>query len=185
MKDKIIEALARLDTANDEHWTTEGLPRLDVMKEIVGGSVSRSDVTEAVKGFTRNNPESLNPVEEVQPPVEAPEADDLDLPSEVEASEVDAANEDLLTGEVEVSEVDAIEAELVAARVALVEAQTRVNIALKVKDALIVAAEKVDNRRNYSLDVKEYQRSQQAQREQQSVLRGNAVKAIVAAKDRY
>lgn len=53
---KIIEALQKLDVDNDNHWTEEGLPRLDVLKDIIGETVSRVDVTNAAKTFTRKNP---------------------------------------------------------------------------------------------------------------------------------
>lgn len=50
------EALASLDVANDEHWTQDGQPRLDVLGTLTGGRVTRSDLSPA---FTR---ESQQPV---------------------------------------------------------------------------------------------------------------------------
>jgi hypothetical protein len=52
---KIKEALSHLDPANDEHWTADGLPRMDAIVELLGGdtSVTRKDVTDAVPGLTR------------------------------------------------------------------------------------------------------------------------------------
>tara|TARA_R110000822_G_scaffold120633_1_gene254116 strand:- start:11259 stop:11954 length:696 start_codon:yes stop_codon:yes gene_type:complete len=49
------EALARLDCNNDEHWTADGLPRMDAIVELLGGdtSVTRKAVTDAVPGLTR------------------------------------------------------------------------------------------------------------------------------------
>lgn len=38
------EALSKLDSDNDDHWTQEGLPRLDVLKTMTGQSVTRSDI---------------------------------------------------------------------------------------------------------------------------------------------
>lgn len=50
----IIDALALLDPARDEHWTTDGLPRVDVLSELLGGEkVTRQLVTEAAPEFTR------------------------------------------------------------------------------------------------------------------------------------
>lgn len=51
---EIKAALASLDTANDQHWTADGLPKLDVLSDMVGEKVSREAATEAWPGFTRN-----------------------------------------------------------------------------------------------------------------------------------
>jgi hypothetical protein len=52
----IIAALAMLDVNNDEHWTTEGLPRLDVLKELTGSQVTRETLNNVAKGVNRFNP---------------------------------------------------------------------------------------------------------------------------------
>lgn len=50
----IQEALAKLDPGNADHWTSEGLPRLDTVRALVGNQqVSREQVTLAAPGFTR------------------------------------------------------------------------------------------------------------------------------------
>lgn len=56
MKEKIIEALNKLDVENDNHWTQDGLPKLDALKFAVGGNVTREDVTTVAPDFTRTNP---------------------------------------------------------------------------------------------------------------------------------
>lgn len=64
MKD-LRTALTELDVENDNHWTTEGLPKLDVLKFIMGvGNVSRADVDAVAPVFTRTNlviPEEVKP----------------------------------------------------------------------------------------------------------------------------
>ena len=50
------EALSQLDTLNDDHWTAEGAPKIDAVKEIVGGPVTRQDIINAAPHFTRENP---------------------------------------------------------------------------------------------------------------------------------
>lgn len=54
MSQKINEALAKLDPSNDAHWTTDGLPRLDVLKAFADdASITRDAVTLAKPAFTR------------------------------------------------------------------------------------------------------------------------------------
>ena len=57
----ILEALKQLDANNDDHWTTDGHPRLDAVKELMGGTaVSREEVTKAAPAFSRSNLELPN-----------------------------------------------------------------------------------------------------------------------------
>lgn len=54
---KIIAALKQLDTGNDNHWTTDGLPRLETVKFNAGDqSLTRDQVSQAAPGYTRSNP---------------------------------------------------------------------------------------------------------------------------------
>lgn len=53
----IREALAKLDTSNENQWTGEGLPRIDTIKFLAGGmTVTREDISRAAPNFTRENP---------------------------------------------------------------------------------------------------------------------------------
>lgn len=57
MSDKnaaIVKALQQLDPKNDDHWTNDGLPRLDAIKGVSG--IKREDVTAAAPHFTKDNP---------------------------------------------------------------------------------------------------------------------------------
>lgn len=57
MKMSLLAALAQLDPSNDNHWTGEGLPRLDTVKFMTGDStVTREAVTQAAPGLTRATP---------------------------------------------------------------------------------------------------------------------------------
>lgn len=50
----ITEALGKLDKSNDQHWTADGLPRLETVRFICGNqSLTREDVTKAAPGFSR------------------------------------------------------------------------------------------------------------------------------------
>lgn len=54
MNQKILDALGQLDPNNDEHWTADGLPRMDVIEGIVGDkAITRQQVTQAKPGFSR------------------------------------------------------------------------------------------------------------------------------------
>lgn len=56
MSDQIKAALAKLDPQNDNHWTTEGLPRIDTVKFLGGlSNVTREDINAAVPGFIRES----------------------------------------------------------------------------------------------------------------------------------
>lgn len=55
----IQEALTQLDPANDAHWTTDGLPLVDVVRGLTNNpDVTRKDITEASPGFCRDQEES-------------------------------------------------------------------------------------------------------------------------------
>lgn len=57
MKEKIVETLLKLDPKNDNQWTQEGLPKVDVLKFLSGGETwTRDQISEAAPGFTRSNP---------------------------------------------------------------------------------------------------------------------------------
>ena len=51
---EIKEALAQLDPKNDEHWTADGAPRVDVVASLTGNKdLKRQDITDADPTFTR------------------------------------------------------------------------------------------------------------------------------------
>jgi hypothetical protein len=54
MEEKILEALRKIDAANDNHWTADGQPRLDTVKMLAGNpAITRELVDAAAPGFTR------------------------------------------------------------------------------------------------------------------------------------
>ncbi len=56
MSQKITAALAKLDPANDNHWTADGAPRIEAVRMISGDqTISRDDITQAAPMFTRSN----------------------------------------------------------------------------------------------------------------------------------
>ncbi len=56
LNNKILEALALLEVDNPEHWTTDGLPRLDVLSEITEKEIKRKMVTAIAPQFSLTNP---------------------------------------------------------------------------------------------------------------------------------
>jgi hypothetical protein len=55
MHNKIRKALGLLNSENDDQWTMEGLPRLDVMGKLIGDAASRAEITAAAPDFRRDN----------------------------------------------------------------------------------------------------------------------------------
>ncbi len=50
----IHQALTQLDPANDDHWTSDGMPRMDVLQELTGDpKLVRKAVTDAAPDFNR------------------------------------------------------------------------------------------------------------------------------------
>lgn len=79
MSAKIIAALSSLDVANNDHWTEDGLPRMDVVKHAAGdNALTREAVTAAAPGFSRATglqpKPATTPPWVAQAPVQPPEA---------------------------------------------------------------------------------------------------------------
>lgn len=53
----ILAALGQLDIKNDNHWTSEGLPKVDTVKFLSGiSTLTRDDITKAAPSFSRHSP---------------------------------------------------------------------------------------------------------------------------------
>jgi len=51
---EISEALLALDASVDDHWTSDGAPRVDVVSGMVGRGVARAEITNVDPHFTRD-----------------------------------------------------------------------------------------------------------------------------------
>lgn len=125
LKEGVQTALAALDAKNDDHWTENGLPRLDAL---AGIKLTRAELTAIAPLFTRT---SLM--------IEAPT---LNLSPENEGNPllpVLASHEDL--DELQ-ARVDEAQAEVLKAEAFKTEAQREVLIAQANRDKLIYALEK-------------------------------------------
>ena len=54
---EILHALKSLDPEDPKHWSTMGLPRVDVVSKILGQKVKRGAIADAAPNFTRENRE--------------------------------------------------------------------------------------------------------------------------------
>lgn len=79
MEEQIRQALALLDPSNDDHWTSQGLPSMEVVNGLVDGEpVTRAQLNRYAPGFSRST----------AGPTEAPDAPEPTRePSEVEILE--------------------------------------------------------------------------------------------------
>lgn len=54
-KQKILDALEKLDSANDNHWTADGKPKVDSVKFLAGVAVTREDIDAVAPDYSRDN----------------------------------------------------------------------------------------------------------------------------------
>jgi hypothetical protein len=67
-QEDIIKALIQLDSGNDEHWTDDGLPRVDIVQKLLKDpDVRRKDINDAKPGFSRAVPGQTTEPEDVLP----------------------------------------------------------------------------------------------------------------------
>lgn len=77
--EEVLEAVHALDPQNDEHWTADGQPRLDAVENMLGGDVSRKQVTNAAPDFTRSVAQDLvDAPKDGEPPVDEPPVEGVD-----------------------------------------------------------------------------------------------------------
>lgn len=66
MNETLMKALESLDSSNDNHWTTEGLPKLEALRFAYGSAVTRDEVEAVAPGYTRSNRVFATPATESQ-----------------------------------------------------------------------------------------------------------------------
>lgn len=52
----LYDALKGLDVSDDNAWTADGLPRVEVVSRLIGEPITRGDLSKAFPGFTRTSP---------------------------------------------------------------------------------------------------------------------------------
>lgn len=152
----IVRALRKLDVSNDDHWTGEGLPRLDVVAELTKQkNVTRSEVNAAAPYFTRENP--LFKLEDATG--ELTKAAD----EEVQPEEIDETSDSVLS---------VLEQQLAEADEQLAVAEAALQKALKVKqeadaarDAILIKRTKNFSQHENQIGIMEFLESQKRARE--------------------
>lgn len=153
----LIEALKTLDPENNDHWTSDGLPRLDVLKNLTGTQVTREQITAQAKSFNRKSP-TLDSQE--TKPAETPEAPQTPVETSKETPDEDDSDEP-----VDLSDEEAVEKEMEEAQEALAKAQKRHRAAVEAMDVVIAKRDARNASKTTATDIKAFQKSQQAQRE--------------------
>ena len=69
---ELKKALSQLDPANDGHWTSNGSPRVDVISEMIGSTVTRQTITDMAPELMRESAPAIQTKEEAN--AEAQEA---------------------------------------------------------------------------------------------------------------
>jgi len=89
--EKIIEALHKLDVNNDNHWTADGLPKVETVKFTCGDlSVTREQIELALPGFNRASATLPSTVVTDEPVI-----DDVEVTSETYQVEDEIYDDDL------------------------------------------------------------------------------------------
>ena len=104
---EIVEALAQLDVTNDKHWTGDGLPKVDVVANLVGDDkLTRALIVDAAPEFNRSLANAEQPPAPTEPEAQVEVAPaglaphqvheknmgDLEVELAVVAKELDALN---------------------------------------------------------------------------------------------
>lgn len=55
----IAQALAALDPSDDDHWTGDGLPKVELVAHLAGSGVTRARITDAAPDFNRERSQEL------------------------------------------------------------------------------------------------------------------------------
>lgn len=53
-RNKIMQALLELDPLDDDHWTSDGAPKVEAVSAIVNEKITRQDIVEAAPAFDRS-----------------------------------------------------------------------------------------------------------------------------------
>lgn len=68
----LVIALSELDAKNPKLWTSDGLPKIDEVSNLLGQLVTRAEITSAAPGFTKTNRAPLNKALAALPPAPVP-----------------------------------------------------------------------------------------------------------------
>ena len=147
---KIIEALKKLDVSDDGHWTSDGLPRLEIVAELTKQkNITRHEIGEVAPFFTRGEPrfeKEENVVEEVYPTA------DVEIQPKDELSDIE-------------EQIQEAENKLKLSEIEFLKAQKMKEEAEAVRDALLIKIAKTENPHQNQIDIMTYLAGQQRLRE--------------------
>lgn len=168
MKQKILDALAQLSPGNADHWTGDGLPRLDVMKELVGSPVSRQQVTEAAPSFSKANAVLEGAGEESADKAQESSSEESQenntVADNTQSQENEQGTDTPETEGVELEGDAAIEAELKEAQAEYAKAGQRLRKATEAMDVVIRKREYEEKQQRSADTISTFQQQQAAQR---------------------
>lgn len=135
----LSDALLSLDPSNDNHWTQDGLPRLETLRMLVSNSsLSRDDVSSKFSNFSRHN---FN-IDSQSDESILPEEIDLQLPSEEVAVDLVVPVLNLKNEEIAVDEsslaVKYLDDEIALVEKQLYDIQVKLGELRSLKDSMIV-----------------------------------------------
>ena len=82
---KILEALGKLDPANENHWTADGLPRIETVRMLAGDQgITREQITAEAPDFSRTTAALPPAVTETPEAEDQPQAEVVDYSEAIE-----------------------------------------------------------------------------------------------------
>lgn len=174
--ENIVQALSILDVINDDHWTADDLPRIDVVAGLTGiKDLTRKDITSAAPFFTRSIP-NLEAVEDDSTQVQETFATEQSPPGLVEqAEQVQEIEEQDPIIYLDQAVQDA-EAKVLQAEIEIQKAQEIKRAAEEARDQLIEQREKNVHPHQNQIDIMNYIEGQKLIREK----RAGVVSKIIA-----
>lgn len=167
-KATIQEALGQLDPEKDEHWTDNGDPRVDVVRQLTGAQdLTRNDITQAAPEFSRAN--ATLPGEQAEAPTEAP--------TEQEPEQEPADDPEPTEGEA-VDQLDALQAERNAIHTQINELRRKEDALVRRIDEIIIERERNHTSTSDQAAIKEYQKRQNEIRLQRAGRRQEILKGL-------
>lgn len=98
----IQEALKKLDPEKADHWTSSGLPALDVVEKFLGKPVKRQELTDAAPFFKKDHPKFTKP----EPKAPPAEGDDDWLAGKKDDAATEGGEDDAETEEMDEADSD-------------------------------------------------------------------------------
>lgn len=148
INEKITEALAKLDPDNDEQWTSEGLPRVEVVAEVAGiAALTRKEINEAGRGFTRDVARSMKSAD-ADPEADGDDGDDPfgDTPTSSTEQSKQRSDDDADEPDEQLPETEVLRREYDRLKAEIEETEIAIAAAGKKRDELVVEAARVEER---------------------------------------